>query len=151
MSQTKFVENIKEHILCLIIFSRNRNFYETMWKNMLEPDRRQGNTVHAHGLLDKWGYKHILRICNNSCFSAVKLVRRKPVNFPLYVHRRSCLLISDGLTVCLCRNAVFDGSSIDSPETWTNRGYWCDNIVGKSQVLGDKPSPVLLCPTNAHA
>jgi beta-galactosidase GanA len=38
MFRTKFVENIKTHMLCSItFFPENRAFYEVMWKNMLEP------------------------------------------------------------------------------------------------------------------
>jgi len=36
----KFVEKIKNSILCIIFFfSENRTVYETMWKNAVEPDR----------------------------------------------------------------------------------------------------------------
>jgi len=38
----KVVEKIKTHILCsIILFSKNCNVYEIMWKNMVEPDRSQ--------------------------------------------------------------------------------------------------------------
>jgi hypothetical protein len=37
----KIVEEIKTHILCSIIFSENPGVYETMWKNMVQPDRPQ--------------------------------------------------------------------------------------------------------------
>jgi hypothetical protein len=42
MFQAKFLEKIKAHILCSIIFfSKNRAVYEIKWKNMVEPDRPQ--------------------------------------------------------------------------------------------------------------
>ena len=42
MFQTKVVEKIKTHILCLIIFFfENRSVYEIMWKNIFQLDRAQ--------------------------------------------------------------------------------------------------------------
>jgi len=42
MFQTKVVEKIKTHILYEIaFFSENRAVYEIMWKNTVDPDRRQ--------------------------------------------------------------------------------------------------------------
>jgi len=41
MLQAKFVEKIKTHIFCSIIFTENLAFYEIMWKNMIEPGRPQ--------------------------------------------------------------------------------------------------------------
>jgi hypothetical protein len=38
MFHTKFVEKIKTHILSLVTFSENRAVYETMWKNLVQPD-----------------------------------------------------------------------------------------------------------------
>ena len=39
----KFVQKIKAHILCSVTFfpSENRTVYETMWKNIAQPDRPQ--------------------------------------------------------------------------------------------------------------
>ena len=40
------VEKIKIHILCLLFFSfENRAVYETMWENILQPDRPGGNII----------------------------------------------------------------------------------------------------------
>jgi hypothetical protein len=41
MLQTKVVEKIKTHILYSIISPENRDVYEVMWKNMVEPGRPQ--------------------------------------------------------------------------------------------------------------
>jgi hypothetical protein len=38
MFQTKFVEKIKTHILCLITFFENHAVYELMWENIVEPE-----------------------------------------------------------------------------------------------------------------
>ena len=40
MIQTKVVEKIKTHILCLL-FAKNCAVFETMWKIILEPERPQ--------------------------------------------------------------------------------------------------------------
>ena len=58
---------------------------------------------------------------------------------------RVCLYI-----ICLCRSSVFGGSIIDSPETWANNVYWCDNIATKTQVFCDRFFPVLLHPPSAY-
>jgi len=41
MFQTKIVEKIKTHIFHSITFLENRDVYEIMWKNFVEPARRQ--------------------------------------------------------------------------------------------------------------
>jgi hypothetical protein len=40
-------------------------------------------------MLDNYGYKLTLRICNSYCFSIATTVVRKRLNFTLYVHRLS--------------------------------------------------------------
>jgi hypothetical protein len=37
-------------------------------------------------VLDTSGYKHILRVCNNFCFSTPTMVTRTSLNVTLYVH-----------------------------------------------------------------
>jgi hypothetical protein len=39
--QTKFVEEIKERILCSVKFPESYTIYEIMWKIIVEPDRPQ--------------------------------------------------------------------------------------------------------------
>jgi hypothetical protein len=41
MLQKKFVGKIKTGILCSIQFFENRNVYEILWKNIVEPGRSQ--------------------------------------------------------------------------------------------------------------
>jgi len=51
-------------------FSENRAIYEIMWKNAVQPDRPQTTTLDMRNcMLDNWGYKHTLRICNTYCVS----------------------------------------------------------------------------------
>jgi hypothetical protein len=55
---------------------KNRAFYEVMWKNIVQPGRLE--TIMWYGsalyVLDKWGYKYKLIMCNTYCFSAAKMV-----------------------------------------------------------------------------
>jgi len=46
-----------------IFFSKNLAVYEIMWKYRVG-QATYGNMVHAHCVLETYGYKHTLRICN---------------------------------------------------------------------------------------
>jgi hypothetical protein len=52
MSQTKVVEKIRTDILYSIIPPENRDFYEVMWKNMVQPDRPQMTVYDAEKCSD---------------------------------------------------------------------------------------------------
>ena len=42
MFEKKFVENMKTHVICSITLSSdNLAFYETKWKEVVDPDRSQ--------------------------------------------------------------------------------------------------------------
>jgi hypothetical protein len=43
-------------------------------------------------MLDNWGYRHTLRICNTYCFSTATVDRRTRLSVTLYVHCLSCWL-----------------------------------------------------------
>jgi len=58
----------------------NRAVYEIILKNMVQPDRRQYDTAHAHCMLNNYGYRHTLRICNIYCLSMVTTVVRTRLN-----------------------------------------------------------------------
>jgi len=47
------------------------------------------NMALVYCVLDTSGYKHILRVCNNYCFSTSKMGTRKRLSVTLYVH---CLI-----------------------------------------------------------
>jgi len=47
-------------------------------------------TAHPHYMLDTYGYKHTLRLCNNYCFSTASMVTRKRLNVTLYVQSLYC-------------------------------------------------------------
>ena len=44
------------------------------------------NMAHAHCMLDNYGYKHTLRICDTYCFSTATMVARAYLIVTLYVH-----------------------------------------------------------------
>ena len=48
------------------------------------------NMAHSHCILGTWGYQHILRTCNTSCFSTAKMVARTCASVTLHVHWLSC-------------------------------------------------------------
>jgi len=43
------------------------------------------NTAHARGMLDNYGYKNSLRICNTFCFSATIMTARTRLNVTVHV------------------------------------------------------------------
>jgi hypothetical protein len=45
MFQTKVVENIKTHFMFSNSLPENRAVYETLWKNMAQPDRPHDNII----------------------------------------------------------------------------------------------------------
>ena len=54
-----------------------------MWKNIVEQDT-DDNVVHMQCMLDTYGYKHTVRICNTHCFSTATMVARKRLNVTLH-------------------------------------------------------------------
>ena len=50
---------------------------------------------HAHCMLDDYGYKRILTICNSYSFSTVTMVAGRRLSVTLCVHCLSCLTVSD--------------------------------------------------------
>jgi hypothetical protein len=45
MFETNVVEKIKTHVLCSITFVENRAVYGIMWKNLVQPERPDDNTI----------------------------------------------------------------------------------------------------------
>ena len=68
-------ENRNTHFMFNKFFVlENLDIYEIMWKNIRT--RRAADYTMAHGycMLDTQVYRHTLRICHTSCFSAAKVV-----------------------------------------------------------------------------
>jgi hypothetical protein len=84
----KIVEKIKIHIFLFNIF-----FFPKIvpFINMEKYFRAQQytwqyNTAHAVCMLDSWGYRHALRICNTYCCATAIMVTRTHPSVTLYVH-----------------------------------------------------------------
>jgi len=61
-----------------------------MWKNIVEADRSQYNMAHALCILYNKNYKHIVRICNNYCFSTATVVTRTRLNITFVESQLKC-------------------------------------------------------------
>ena len=95
------MEKIKTQILRSINFSENRAVYEIMWKNMVEPDRPQGQygteaRTHTHT------HTHTLRICNVYFFCGNNSYANVPKYYithtlPVLLHFRFCVTFSISL------------------------------------------------------
>ena len=81
MFQTKVVEKIKTHILCSVTFFRKSY---RLWDNVEKCGRAgqstDDNMAHAHCVLNNYGYRLTLRICNYYCFSTATLFTRTCLN-----------------------------------------------------------------------
>jgi len=92
--QIKVVEKIKTNISRSITFFfrklcrlwDNVQKYCTAWRT---PD---DNMAHAHCMLDTWGYKHTLRLCNTYCVSTATVVARTRLIVTFYVRKLPILL-----------------------------------------------------------
>jgi len=70
-----------------------------MWKKYCCAGQATGdNMVYVHCMLDTWGYKHALKICNTYCFSTATVVAQMCLTLMLYIHCQSSYLsVSDTL------------------------------------------------------
>jgi hypothetical protein len=81
MFRTKVVEKIKTHILCSVIsFRKSCRLWDNGEKYCSTWQVTEDNMAHAHCMLDTYGYRHTLIICN--------------INFPLqqWLYERASLL-----------------------------------------------------------
>jgi hypothetical protein len=70
------------------ILSKNRTAYDIMWNIWYSQTEHRWhyNKMHAHCMLDNYGYKHTRRICNIYCFSTAVTVTRTCLDVTLHVH-----------------------------------------------------------------
>ena len=59
------------------------------FRNLAKPSSK--NMAHAHCMLDTYGYRLTLRICNTHCFSTATVVTRPGLHIMLHVHCLSYL------------------------------------------------------------
>jgi len=95
MFWAKFVGKNKTQILCSVtfFFSENRAVHNTIWKNVVAPDRPQMTIWRMR--ISRWVPKatNTLSICNTYFFFAATMVTRKPFNTALHLHCLSFILI----------------------------------------------------------
>jgi len=105
------VEKIKTHFLFSHIFFRK----SCRWWDNVEKYCRGGhatddNMAHAHCMLDTWGYRYTLRMCNSYCISTARVVARTRLGVTLEVLCLPCCISSHllfvleqaGSTMTLC-------------------------------------------------
>jgi len=73
MFQTKVVDKTKTRFICSINVEKYGGARQATDDSMAPALR----------VLDTYGYKHIMRICNSYCFSAATMVPRKRLNVTL--------------------------------------------------------------------
>jgi len=95
MFRTNVIEEIKTYVFCPITFvSRIVSFMRQCGK-ILYSQRSHRWQYGSHCMLDNWGYKHILRICNTYCFSSATMVTRTRLYVTLhYTAYLTCISIS---------------------------------------------------------
>jgi len=92
MFHTKVAETNTRFMISYFFFVlESRAVYEITWKNMEQPDRPQIPIQYGArtNMLDTYGYRHTLRICNTYCSSTATMATRTRLNDKLYVHYQS--------------------------------------------------------------
>ena len=69
------------------LFRKSCRLSDNVEKYRRTGEATDGNMVQAHCMLDTYGYKNTLRICNNYCFLTASMVTR--MNIMLYILCRS--------------------------------------------------------------
>jgi len=77
-----------KHILCSVtfFFLKSCRLWDNVEKYCRAGQATDGNMAHAHCMLDTWGYKHTLTICNTHYFSTTTIVSKKRHIVVFYVH-----------------------------------------------------------------
>jgi hypothetical protein len=86
MFLTKIVEKIKINILCEITLKKSRRLWDNVEKYRIAGQATDGNTAHAHCMLDNYGYKHTIRICNAYGFSSATMVTWTRLSITRYTY-----------------------------------------------------------------
>jgi hypothetical protein len=80
MFQTKVVGKMKTNMSCsltfFLLFWKSCRLWENVEKYCRAGQATYDNMAHAHCMLDTYGYKHTLDICNNYRFSTATIVVR---------------------------------------------------------------------------
>jgi hypothetical protein len=112
MFRTKVVKKIRTHILCLVTLFQNRSTHKIMWKNIVQPKRRQTTILHMRiscwvpkatniyskyviviaFLLQQWfheGESMLRYTYSSSLVWCLNLVEYSPLGIPKYGYFRS--------------------------------------------------------------
>ena len=91
-------ENQNTHFISKNFFRKSCRLWHycgKIWYSQTDHGWQYG-TAHAHCMLDNYGYRHTLRICNTYCFTTATMVKRTGLSVTLYIHCLSCFVwISD--------------------------------------------------------
>ena len=75
VSDKSCIENQNTHFIFKFFFPEKHAVYEIMWKKYDRAGQATDDTMaQVHCMLDTYGYKHALRICNTYCSSTLKMV-----------------------------------------------------------------------------
>ena len=93
MFQTNVVAKIRTHILSSDIFflSKIVSFWDNVEIFCRVWQTTDGNMANAHCMLDTWGYRRTLRICNTYCFCMETTVVRTRLGVAFYVQCPFCV------------------------------------------------------------
>ena len=128
MFVTKFVEEIKTHVLCAVTPPPHRKSCR-LWDNVEKYCRGAGHrwTI-SRMCIACWISKatHTLTICNTYCFSTATIVARARLIVTFYVH---CLVECLILHLML----LWDVAPLHIPEEWKRKRHHCESL--KSRVF----------------
>jgi hypothetical protein len=91
---SKHVQHIPHYLWKTWVTRQNWRFKSSgIWHCVLEwvLQATDDNMAHAYCMLDTYGYKHTLRLCNTYCFYTATMVAWKHLNVAQYAHCPSCL------------------------------------------------------------
>jgi hypothetical protein len=88
----KFLEKIKNIPFSKTFLKKLCLLSDNMEKYGTARQPTEGNRAQTHCMLDNYGYKHKLRLCNTYCFSKSTMVRRKRLDVTLHVHCLHCYI-----------------------------------------------------------
>jgi hypothetical protein len=85
--RTRVVEEINTLILCSVTFVwKSCRWWDNVKKYCRAEQATDDNMAHALCMLDTYGYKHTLAICNIYCFSTTAVVAQTRLSVALCVH-----------------------------------------------------------------
>jgi hypothetical protein len=93
MFQAWFVEKIKTRFMFNKFFFENRTVNDNVEIYCTAGQATDDSTAHAHCMLDTYGHKYTLRMCNTYCCSTATIAKRTRPGFRLYVLRLSYLIV----------------------------------------------------------